>query len=355
MNTFYPALLGLFPGGSQLRNRNYFSAALHAGAFALIVALRDGLPDLAWLAIVAGVVASSVYRMVHGEHVARHFREQAALLPSAAAAHAIAAALKPVWWVPVLNWPWLMLASMALVLRRLMQHTETSLQVLWDGIPAAMEMVRGFSEVNWALLPDAVHHAMQTLSIACLGTVVGASVALPISLICARNLTDRNGLSRLIYQVARWCMAIVRATPTFLLGLIFVACVGLGPFPGVLAISVFSAGLLAKLFSEAIEAVNPGPVEAVVSTGANAWQVVLFSVLPQLTTVLIAALLYCFEINIHSATVLGLIGAQGIGLPIHEYLGSLSYSNAAVYILVVIAITVATDGCSAWVRARVSK
>lgn len=207
---------------------------------------------------------------------------------------------------------------------------------------------------NWSLLGAAISvYARQTIDIALLGTACGFLLAIPLSLLCSQNLMDRNALCTSVYFLCRLLMVILRSLPTFLLGLIFVALVGLGPFPGVLAVMFFSLGVMVKLFSETIESADMGPLEAVRTCGGSWLSVARFAVTPQVTPIILAQLLYCVEINIHSATVLGLIGAEGIGLPINEYLSSLAYDSAAVFIYVVIAMTIIIDYVSAFLRKRI--
>lgn len=338
----------------SLSSGRYVEAALQAAALASTTALLlpHSLP--AALLTLALLSASEVYRAHHRRYVERRFSEFRAQTQEFQPSSQYLATLRPSWWLPVISWPWLYLVALLLLLRQLFLDTEFSPRALFQGMPLVWEIGRSLLSPNWALLPDAGHAMAQTLSIAALGTFWGAAFALPISLLCARNLRQQRSLSGLLYYLLRWMTSLFRATPTFLLGLIFVAGVGLGPFPGALAITLFSWAVLVKLFSETMEAVPMAPVEGVLSCGATWLQAILFAVLPQAVPGLMAVFLYCLEINVHSATVLGLIGAQGVGLPIHEYLSSLAYENAAVFIYVVIAVTVITDFSSGFVRARMS-
>ena len=260
----------------------------------------------------------------------------------------------PAWWIPVINWPWMHIVCVAFAVSFLAAETEVALSRFLGGGATVKDFLLGLYNPRWVLLPEAISvYAKQTVEIALLGTLLGCLIALPVSLGCASNLTRTGMVGTVVYYISRSIMVVVRAVPTFLLGLVFVALVGLGPFPGVLAITVFSTGVMVKLFSESIEAIDNGPLEAVRASGGNWLNMVRFGVLPQAIPVLIAQLLYCAEINVHSATVLGLIGAEGIGLPIHEYLSALAYDAAAVYIIVTIAMTVLIDFCSAYVRQRI--
>lgn len=338
---------------ATLTSGRYVEAALQAVALTcIIVLLPYSLP--ATIMTLGLVSVSEAYRTYHRRYVECLFSEFRAHVHVIHTSCQYLAALRPNWWFPILNWPWLYLVAVFLLLRQLFLDTEFSLQVLVQGMPLMWEIGRSLLSPNWELLPNAWHAMAQTLSIAVLGTIWGAVFALPISIFCAQNLRQQHPLSGLLYYTLRWVTSLVRATPTFLLGLIFVAGVGLGPFPGALAITLFSWAVLVKLFSETMEAVPMAPVEGLQSCGATWLQTILFAVLPQAAPGLMATFLYCLEINVHSATVLGLIGAQGVGLPIHEYLSSLAYENAAVFIYIVIAVTVLTDFSSGFVRGRMA-
>ncbi|MDO8990079.1 MAG: phosphonate ABC transporter, permease protein PhnE [Sideroxyarcus sp.] len=356
MNSNLSIALNLLPGVGYMHRGKYLRGALDLACFIIVLVTGRALlsADSALLALL--VMASSAYRMAYVVHMSAPFFQQAGRAVGGRKTLdplGMIAMLKPRWWVSVLNWPWLYIVVVAMVVAYLSRETELSWMQIVMGAPGALDMAKDFLSPDWSHLPNALKYAMQTIAIAILGTLCGILIAVPVSVFCAKNLMQATPSTRLVYYVARWGMAVVRASPTFLLGLMFVAWVGLGPFPGVLAITVFSGALMTKLLSEAIESVNPGPIEAATATGANLFHVILFSVFPQLQTVFIAISLYCLEINIHSATVLGLIGAQGIGMPIHEYLSSLAYSSASVYILVVMVITVGTDYASGFVRSRI--
>lgn len=348
--------LNLLPGVGYLHRGEYLRGALDLACFIIVLGIGWGLLSEGGVFLSLFVMVSSAYRMAYVVHVSAPIVQQAGRTAGGSKTIdplGMIMMLKPRWWVSVFNWPWLYIVVAAMLVAYLSRETELSWTQIVMGAPGAMELAKDFFSPDWSLLPNALGYAMQTIAIAVLGTFYGILIAVPMSVFCAKNLMRATSSTHSVYYVARWGMAVMRATPTFLLGLIFVAWVGLGPFPGVLAITIFSGALMTKLLSEAIESVNPGPIEAATATGANLFHVILFSVFPQLPTVFIAISLYCLEINIHSATVLGLIGAQGIGMPIHEYLSSLAYSSASVYILVVIFITIGTDYASGLVRSRI--
>ena len=204
--------------------------------------------------------------------------------------------------------------------------------------------------VHVGLIP---HFALETLEVAILGTTLGALVAIPLSFVAAGNLMRRNPLGTAIYFAVRTLMSVIRAVPTLFWGILFVTSIGLGAFPGVMAVTLFSVGLMSKLFSEAIEAIDWGQVEALTATGANPLQVLVNGVGPQVLPYMVAHLLYTFEVNVHSATILGIIGGGGIGFLFLQYIEQFQYPQEAMVIIVVVLMTMAIDYSSATIRRRI--
>ncbi|MBO8140563.1 MAG: phosphonate ABC transporter, permease protein PhnE [Firmicutes bacterium] len=189
---------------------------------------------------------------------------------------------------------------------------------------------------------------IQTLQIAILGTLAGAVLAVPFVVLASNNLT-RNPV---VYAAAKALMNLLRTVPELLYASIFVAAVGFGPFPGVLALTVFSMAIVAKLTSESVEAVDPGPLEALEAAGATRAQVIAYAVVPQVLPLFVSYVLYVFEINVRVSTVLGLVGAGGIGQQLQLMLSLFQYENAFIIILATFVLVAAIDYASARVRAR---
>ena len=214
-------------------------------------------------------------------------------------------------------------------------------------------VVAGFSHPDWAEFRAVFDKALETLYIAVLGTFLGTVIAVPLSFIGARNLMRRNPVGTVAYFAVRFLMSVIRSIPTLFWGILWVIVVGIGPFPGVLAVTTFSVGLISKLFSEAIEAIDWGQVDALTATGANSVQVVVHGVVPQVMPYMIANVLYSFEVNVHSSTILGAVGAGGMGLLFLEYMGLFEYQKMAMLLIVVIAVTSTIDYSSAAIRRRI--
>ena len=174
-----------------------------------------------------------------------------------------------------------------------------------------------------------------TVQMALWGTALAVVIAVPFGLACARNLSPLW-----LQQPMRLLMNVLRAAPDLVIGTLFVVAVGLGPLAGVMALALNTGGVLAKLFSEAVEAIDPRPVEGVRATGATRLQEIAWGVGPQVAPLWTSYALYRFESNARSATVLGLIGAGGIGQTLFDALNSFNYSQvSAIAIVIVIAVS----------------
>jgi phosphonate transport system permease protein len=225
--------------------------------------------------------------------------------------------------------------------------TEVSLGRMVEGLPYMWDFVRRMVPPDLSVLGNAVRGAIETVQIAIVGTAVAAVLALPVGFAAARNAAPRW-----LFYSSRLLLNAFRAVDTLVYALFFVAAVGLGPFPGVLAVIVYTATVLAKLYSEAIEAIEPGPVEAVRATGATRLQVLRWGVLPQLAPQFLSFTLYRFETNIRAAAILGFVGAGGIGFYVQTYLRLLNYPAAASVLLVLVALVMVVDFASSRLRAR---
>jgi len=155
-----------------------------------------------------------------------------------------------------------------------------------------------------------------------------------------------------VYQIARFILNLLRTIPDLLLAAIFVAIFGLGLIPGILALAVFSVGLIAKLTYESLETIDRGPLEAMTSVGASKLQWIAFGVVPQILPHFISYVLYTFEINVRAAAVLGLVGAGGIGLYYEKTLGFLEYDKTNSIILLTLAVVLAIDYFSTKLREK---
>lgn len=185
---------------------------------------------------------------------------------------------------------------------------------------------------NWRLFAAQM---WLTIQIALWGTFLAVLLAVPMGLVAARNIAPFW-----VVTPVRWVMNLLRSIPDLVMALLFIVAVGLGPLAGVLAITLNTTGVLAKLFSEAVESIDKGPVEGVRATGGSSLHEIVWGVVPQVAPLWTSFALYRFESNSRSATVLGLIGAGGIGQVLFESMNSFDFSAvSAIVIIVVVAVT----------------
>jgi len=187
----------------------------------------------------------------------------------------------------------------------------------------------------------------ETIQMAFVGTVVGVAIAMPLSLLAARNLN-----SRWVYAPMRAVLAAIRTFPSILWALLFVIMVGLGPFAGILAIIMYTIGFVAKLQYEAIETVDSDPVDAVTSIGVSKSQLIRYVVIPESASHLLGQVLYMFDYNVRQTSILGIVGAGGIGFYIINYIKFFEYGKAAIFMLVVLATVLIIDWVSVKIRDR---
>jgi phosphonate transport system permease protein len=193
-----------------------------------------------------------------------------------------------------------------------------------------------------------VHEMIVTFAVAVWGTALAIACAVPCGLLCAHNIAPAW-----ISQPVRRAMDACRAINEMVFAMLFIVAVGLGPFAGVLALWVHTTGVLAKLFAEAVEAIDARPAEGVRATGASSLDEIVYGVLPQVMPLWISFALYRFESNVRSAMVVGMVGAGGIGVVLYESIRSFNYAQTSAVMLMVVVIVTLIDLGSAWVRERV--
>lgn len=201
---------------------------------------------------------------------------------------------------------------------------------------------------SWDEFSEVLKGLGETLSMAFLGTVLGAVVAFPLSFLGARNI---NRLTLLRFTTRRF-YDVIRAVETLILALIFIRAFGLGPLAGILAIAVSEIGTFAKLFSEAIENTSRRPVEGVTAAGGSRLQAVRFGVMPQVMPVILSILLYNFESNVRSGTILGIVGAGGIGFLLSDRIAAYRWDEVWSIIILIILMVYLIDALSGVIRSK---
>ena len=190
--------------------------------------------------------------------------------------------------------------------------------------------------------------ALETIDLAIFGTVGGVIMALPLAILAAVNVTP----SRYLYYGARGVIGLARAVPDLVWALLFVTAVGLGPFPGALALSVHSIGMLGRLFAETIEHMDMAPIDALTLTGARRVQVFTHGIIPSILPSLLGIALYRFDENIRSSLVLGFVGAGGIGFELLSAMSLFQYQFVSLLLIVTFVMVIAAERLSALLRAR---
>ncbi|WP_215394717.1 MULTISPECIES: phosphonate ABC transporter, permease protein PhnE [unclassified Leucobacter] len=190
---------------------------------------------------------------------------------------------------------------------------------------------------------------LETFQMAVVGTVLGAGLALLVAFCAASNIAPKW-----LYFPSRWIMNIIRSVPDLVFALMFVSAVGLGPFAGILAMTLGSIGSIGKIFAEAMEQVDPGPVTAMEAVGASKRQVIQYGILPQAAPLLTSYTLLLFEGNVRGATILGLVGAGGIGLELTTALRMYDYGHLSAIIICIVLLVTAIDQGSAYIRKKIT-
>ena len=214
-----------------------------------------------------------------------------------------------------------------------------------EGIPNLVIIVEEIFAVEPKYIPTALWAMFETIQMAFIGTAVGVAIALPLSMLAARNLN-----SKFVYAPIRALLAAVRTFPSILWALLFVIMVGSGSFAGVLAIIMYTVGFVAKLQYEAIETIDSDPMDAVDSIGVSKTQLIRYVVIPESASHLLSQILYMFDYNVRQTSILGLVGAGGIGFYIINYIKFFEYGKAAIFMLVVLITVLIIDWVSVKVR-----
>jgi phosphonate transport system permease protein len=227
--------------------------------------------------------------------------------------------------------------------------TDFSLLGFIEGFPYMADFLIRMVPPDFSILPRAVTAAVETVQIAILGTTLAVFFAFPLGFLAARNMTYRLG----VYTVFRTVSNICRGVSEIVWALLFVAMVGLGPFPGVLALTMHSIGALSKFFSEALENIHEETISALRTTGASRIQVVFQGIIPEVLPHFVTYVLYYLEHNIRAATVLGIVGAGGIGFELLTSVKLFKYREVLTIILVMLLLVTLVDRLSGLVRRKV--
>ena len=219
------------------------------------------------------------------------------------------------------------------------EHTIEARQVFRVGPPKASDALR-----------MTIARMIETIFMGMMATAFGIVLAIPISFLAARNIMSASRLTIGVYYLTRTILNIIRSIEPLIWALIAVVWVGLGPFAGIVALTLHSIAALGKLYSEAIEGIDPGPIEAIEATGATRLQVILFGVIPQMISPFISFSIYRWDINVRMSTVIGLVGGGGIGFLLVQYIRLLDYRSAGIAVWFIAITVAALDYISAEIR-----
>lgn len=211
--------------------------------------------------------------------------------------------------------------------------------------PHAWDFLQRMMPPDWSVKENAFSTLVETIQMALLGTTIGAILSLPLGVMAARNLSPRW-----LSIAARGVLNLIRTVPSIVWGLFFVAAVGLGSIAGILALSVYTVGYLGKFYFETFESMDGAAAEALRAGGASQPQVFQYAILPQSLPLLLNYTLFIFEYSIRAATILGVVGAGGVGAYLYMYIGNFDYQKAATMLLMLLVVVIAMDWLSGHVR-----
>ena len=203
---------------------------------------------------------------------------------------------------------------------------------------------------DFAYLPKLVEPIIKTLQMSILGTAFGVALAVPFAFL-ATKVATKNGI---LTTIVRFFLNVVRTIPNLLLAAILVSIIGIGEGTGVLTIAIFTFGMVSQLLYEAIETIDLSPIEAMEAVGANKFQVAVYAIFPQILNAIVSYTFYALEINIRASTVLGYVGAGGIGIILNSSLALFRYDRVSIVILLIFAVVLVVDGISNAIRRRIA-
>ncbi|MDP8959302.1 MAG: phosphonate ABC transporter, permease protein PhnE [Actinomycetota bacterium] len=246
---------------------------------------------------------------------------------------------------------WLVTAVLAFVVAMTWWSADRvgfSIPEMIDNFRRAERIISELSQPGFAFWPRVVQPFVETVQIALVGTAIGALLALPVAFLAARPTTP----GPVTWIVDRNFMNVVRTLPDLFWAMIFVSAVGIGPFAGGLALTMFSLAVVSKLLSETIDGIDPGPAEAAEAAGGSRMETITLAVMPQVLPQYVAYVLYVFELNIRASTVIGLVGAGGIGMVLEVQRKLYRYDRVMLIVLLVFAAVLVIEQLSQALRRR---
>lgn len=241
----------------------------------------------------------------------------------------------------------LILFGVILIYGWALQGLKLDMQMLKDSLPYVTDFISRLWPPNLEIVDIAIQRLVETIQMSLWGTTIGAILSLPIAIFSARNLAPRW-----LQLFANFLQNAVRSVPSIVLGLLFVAATGLGAPAGTLALGIYTIGYLGKFYQEAIESVDRRSIESLQVCGASWLQIARYGILPQVLPLGLGYTLYMFEYNIRAASVLGVVGAGGIGFELVNYIKGFEYTKATTMMLVLLVVVTVIDALSSKLRQR---
>ncbi|WP_236838847.1 phosphonate ABC transporter, permease protein PhnE [Caldalkalibacillus salinus] len=238
-------------------------------------------------------------------------------------------------------------ATFISILRRMFVDSWLNIETISEWIETGQLLGPLWNADVFADVPRYLSLMIETICIAFVGTLMGAVLAFPVAFFASNNMVGRFSF------IGKNILSFIRAFPELVFAIIFVFAVGIGPFAGVLAIGINSIGMLGKLYSEVIESIDKSVLEALRSSGANQAQVIWYGVIPQIIPECLSYVIYRYEIDLRSSTVLGIVGAGGIGVPLMLYADNRNWEHVGMMLIIIILTITIVDYLSAYIRRRI--
>ena len=251
------------------------------------------------------------------------------------------------------QWSW---KTFLFIISTILLLTLVSIDLEINFINLFSNSINYFTDILSRMLPpdfsnfkSLIYSMIETIEIAILGTFIAIVLSIPLALFSARNIAPNI----LIFFIARTITVFFRAIPEFIIAMILVIAIGFGAMPGILALGIHTMGFLAKFYAEDIEHINKGPIEALESSGASKRQIISFAIIPQIIPSFVANNLYILDRNIRMATMLGIVGAGGIGYELQSAFRMFEYPKVSAIIIIIFLTIFVIDNISSYIRSKI--
>ncbi|MFV0379613.1 MAG: phosphonate ABC transporter, permease protein PhnE [Anaerorhabdus sp.] len=237
-----------------------------------------------------------------------------------------------------------------LVIISALKFTEFDVLIIFERISQMGTILKKIFNPNFAYFPSVIGPLIDTIQMSFIGTFIGIAVGLPVSVLSASNINK----NKVIVSITRFILGIIRTVPTLIMATVFSLIFGLGTFAGTVAIALFTFGIISKMMFESIETIDLGPFMALQSLGCNKFEAFWKACMPQILPTYISHSLYCFEVNVRAAAILGYVGAGGLGILINERIGWREYNDLGMILLTLFIVVFLIERLSSAIRRRLT-